>query len=369
MQPKNKSPQTVCVAMSGGVDSSVAAFLLQQEGFELIGIHLRFWHDPSTDASMPQKANKCCDAGALADARRIAHQLAIPFYVFDVSEDFYQQLVAPFFAAYQNNQTPNPCVRCNQFIKFGALWQKAESLGASYIATGHYAQIKKEEGGAYAIYRGRDDKKDQSYFLYRLSQEQLGRSLLPLGGYIKEEIFALAKQHELLPAHRKESQDLCFVQEDKIKPLLQRHLGEKAFKSGPIIDQASGKTLGSHQGLPSYTIGQRRGLQVGGQAEPLYVIDKNAKTNTLLVGQAAALKQTKISLTDLCFNLPQKPASGSKVDVRVRYRSTAQAATYYHDKNQDWLEFEQPQSALTPGQSAVFYQGTRLLGGGVMIAN
>jgi tRNA-specific 2-thiouridylase len=351
------SSQRVVVGMSGGVDSSVAAHLLKQQGYEVIGVTMKVW--PQDCISRAE--DKCCGPSAIADARGVAHTLGIPHYVVEESADFQAQVIDYFASEYQAGRTPNPCVLCNEKLKFGNLWRKARSFGASFIATGHYAIIERDGNRRAILRKGRDPRKDQSYFLFSLRQEQLLHSLMPLGAMSKPEIRDIARSIGLKVAEKEDSQEICFVPGQDYKAFLRGHLGEKQFHSGGIYDK-EGNYLAPHDGIEMFTIGQRKGLPGGSQA-PRYVIDIDPATSSVIVGDAADLIVDSFEIDRATWHtLPSAPA---EFTVKIRYGHAGAAATVTPlggDRAQVRLHL--PQRAVTPGQAAVFYDGDRVAGGG-----
>ncbi len=338
----------VIVAMSGGVDSSVSAALLKRAGFDIVGIMMKFWKD-GVDGK-----NRCCSVESEKLARLVAKKIGIPFYVVNVEKEFKKKVVDYFLSEYKKGNTPNPCVVCNKEIKFGFLIKKALSLGADFVATGHYASIKQGK-----LLKGVDKEKDQSYFLWQLNQEQLSYVLFPVGGYTKPEVRKLAKKFKLPTVQTPESQEVCFVQ-NTTNDFLKKYL---KTKPGKILD-ISGEIVGGHQGLWFYTIGQRRGLEI--PQGPYYVIDKNFKNNNLIVSKNKKdLDKKELVAENINWILPQKLPL--EVKVKIRYKSNfAKAKILSNGKNKVKIIFAKPQKAITPGQSAVFYKGSQLLGGGVI---
>ena len=348
--------QRVVVGMSGGVDSSVAAHLLKQQGFDVIGVTMKVW--PQDCISRAE--DKCCGPSAIADARGVAHALGIPHYVVEESTDFQAQVIDYFAAEYQAGRTPNPCVLCNEKLKFGNLWRKARSLGASFIATGHYAIIEHHAGRA-ILRKGRDPRKDQSYFLFSLRQEQLLHSLMPLGAMSKPEIRDIARSIGLKVAEKEDSQEICFVPGQDYKAFLRGHLGEKQFHAGGIYDKA-GNFLAPHEGIEMFTIGQRKGLP-GGSPRPQYVIDIDPATSSVIVGDAEDLIVESFELDRATWHtLPSSPVD---LTVKIRYGHPGAAATVTPlDADRARVHLHTPQRAVTPGQAAVFYDADRVAGGG-----
>jgi tRNA-uridine 2-sulfurtransferase len=340
--------QKVIVGMSGGVDSSVAAALLKQAGFDVIGIFMKFWKEGQAGD------NRCCSVESEKLARVVAEKIGIPFYVLNAEKDFKKAVVDYFIKEYKTGNTPNPCVVCNKEIKFGFLINKALSLGADFVATGHYARIKNGR-----LLKGKDKNKDQSYFLWQLDQKQLSHVLFPVGGYTKPEVRKLAKKFKLPTAETPESQEVCFIQ-DTTNNFLKKYL---KTKPGNIVDMA-GNILGKHNGLWFYTIGQRRGLEI--PQGPYYAINKDFKKNILVVSKDQKdLSKKELRARDVSFTLPQKLPINA--EVKIRYKSDFAKAKIVEDgKNKVKVVFTKPQRAITSGQSAVFYRGEELLGGGVI---
>jgi len=370
--PSAHPQRRVVVAMSGGADSSVAAALLVKEGYDVIGIMLRLWAAdvPADEActSVPAPAthfvhNRCCTPDAVEDARSVCAQLDIPFYLVNAERPFRTAVVDPFVSAYAAGLTPNPCLACNRYIRFGFLLRYAKSLGAQYLATGHYARVRRVNG-MYRLLKGTDYNKDQSYVLYMLEQEDLAAVLFPVGEYDKPTIREMAREFGLPVADKEDSQDLCFVAEGNYRQLLAEEVPE-ALKPGPILD-VEGRLLGTHRGLPLYTIGQRRGLGIT-TSKPLYVLKLQQRDNTLIVGPSAALETRDVEVESVHYVAGRPPAHPISVTAKVRYKSSEMPAMLVPlgvDKAR--LQFESPQRAVAPGQAAVFYDGDILLGGGTI---
>jgi tRNA-specific 2-thiouridylase len=352
----------VVLGMSGGVDSSVAGYLLKKQGYDVVGVTMKVW--PQDCISRAE--DKCCGPQAIADARAVAHSLGIPHYVVDEADQF-EKLVIDYFAAeYKSGRTPNPCVMCNEKVKFGNLWAKASAIGAQFIATGHYALVEHHPERA-VLRKGRDPRKDQSYFLFSLRQEQLQRALFPLGGMEKPEIRAIARELGLKTADKVDSQEICFVPGNDYKAFLRSHLGDGAeFQKGGIYDKA-GNRLGDHEGIEWFTIGQRKGLP-GGSAKPRYVIDIDPVSHRVIVGDAEDLVVGEFELTHTHWNpQPDGPAEGEPFDVTVKIRyahAGAEATVYPRANGEATVRLRAPQRAVTPGQAAVCYRGDEVLGGG-----
>ncbi|HLI25937.1 MAG TPA: tRNA 2-thiouridine(34) synthase MnmA [Chloroflexota bacterium] len=355
----------VLVGMSGGVDSSVAAALLVEAGYEVIGVTLNVWpeHDPTQ--ALVERADACCALGAVEDARRVAAQLGIPYYVLNFREVFRRTVMANFAAEYARGRTPNPCVRCNQFVKFDALLARAAALDADYVATGHYARIDRDPAsGRWRLRKAVDRHKDQSYVLYVLSQERLARTLFPLGERAKAEVRALAARLGLVTATKPESQEICFVPANDYRAYLAR-VAPETRRSGPIVDLA-GRVLGQHEGIAYYTIGQRRGLGLA-VGEPLYVVDILAEENTLVVGPREALFAEGCLVEDVNWVALPPLAEPLAAAARIRYRAE-EVACLLAPAGADQLvvRFAAPQRAVTPGQAIVFYADDVVLAGGTI---
>lgn len=347
----------VLVGMSGGVDSSVAAYLLKERGWDVIGVTMKVWPQDC----MSRAEDKCCGPQAVADARGVAHALGIPHYVVDEAADFERLVIDYFSSEYRAGRTPNPCVMCNEKLKFGNLWEKARALGADYIATGHYAIIAHEKSGT-VLRKGRDARKDQSYFLFSLSQNQLAHALTPLGGMTKEEIRVIARKLGLKVADKEDSQEICFVPGNDYKAFLRSHLGEGEFHPGGIYNTV-GKYLGPHEGIEMYTIGQRKGLP-GGSPQPLYVVDIDPASSRVIVGFEADLVREEFEVDRV--NWLQAPdKNGEEVTVKIRYaHAGALAWVQPLREGHAIVRLREPQRAITPGQAAVFYRGDKVVGGG-----
>lgn len=342
-------PKRVVIAMSGGVDSSVSAALLQRAGFEVVGVFMKFWSESIKNDS----ENRCCSSESESRARQVADIIGIPFYVFDFAKEFKKRIVDYFLKEYKEGRTPNPCVVCNKEIKFGLLLEKALAMDADFIATGHYVKKVKTK-----IFKAVDRQKDQSYFLWQLNQKQLQHVLFPLGDYTKDKVRRLARKFKLPVADTPESQEVCFVQ-TTLTDFLSRHI---KTKPGPILHDD--REIGQHKGLPFYTIGQRKGIGLSGG--PFYVVGKNLKRNTLIVSSSARDKKfysQKLNVKKLNWISGHAPKLPLKIKAQIRYRHQATAAAIVKKTE---VVFRKPQWAITPGQSVVFYKGEELLGGGVI---
>lgn len=368
--PDQRKKKRIVVAMSGGVDSSTTASLLVQEGHEVIGITLKLWTSRRQSENGKNANVSCCALEDFLDAKKVCRLLGIPHYTFDMEKNFKEKVVDDFLSEYLQGKTPNPCVRCNQFIKFDLLLKYAMALDADYLATGHYAKIEKSEsetGIEYRLCKAADSSKDQSYFLYMLNQEQLSKLVFPLGNYRKNEVREMAKKMNLSTAEKKESQDICFLEGRNYHDFIGENVQNKVIEQGPI-QMTNGKILGRHKGLPFYTIGQREKLGVA-VGHPLYVIKKNIKTNTLLVGtEPENLKENCFihSINWCSGKIPDQPI---KTQVKIRYRHPGSPATVIPVAEQTIkVVFDKPESSITPGQTAVFYDGNTVLGGGTVSA-
>jgi tRNA-specific 2-thiouridylase len=354
------SQARVVVAMSGGVDSSVAAALLVEQGYDVIGIMLRLWSATDNGGG---PANRCCALDAQYAAARVAESLGIPFYLVNVAHEFKRWVVDYFVAEYAAGRTPNPCIECNRQIRFDLLLRRALTLGADCLATGHYARVR-SQGGRYQLWRGVDRHKDQSYVLHVLGQAQLAHTLFPLGAYTKAQVRELAHERTLPVAERADSQDLCFVGAGSYRRFLAER-APQAFRPGPIRDRA-GRVLGQHRGLGRYTIGQRKGIGLSGP-ERLYVLALDPTDNALIVGPAAELG------LDLCLaqrvnwvaGAPPDNTFGATAKIRYRARDAPVTVTVL-DGDTARVRFDRPQRDVTPGQAIVFYRGEIVLGGGTI---
>lgn len=342
--------------MSGGVDSSVAAALLVREGYDVVGVTMKLFED---GADLPDRP--CCSLDATSDARRVAEQLGIPHYVLNMIDHFGRDVIADFVAEYARGRTPIPCVRCNTFTKFSDLVAKADGIGAEFVATGHYARVV--DG---ALHRGVDDNKDQTYFLWGINRGVLTRLMLPIGAMTKVETRALARELRLpRVADKPESQEICFVPGGDYVQILRRELGDSAPALSPgNIVTADGRVVGEHEGFARYTVGQRRGLP-GGSEEAQYVIALRPDTREVVVGPREALLGTRLAASGLNWLADAPPRVGDEVQVRIRHRAPLVPAIIESaDASGVSLTLLSPASAISPGQSAVFYDGTRVLGGG-----
>ncbi len=352
----------VVVGMSGGVDSSVAALLLKQQGYDVIGVMMKLADAP---VGQVQKHVSCCSIEDASDARRVAEHLAIPFYVLNAKQEFKKNVIDSFVQEYLSGKTPNPCVRCNDKIKFEYFYQKAKDLGADYIATGHY--VKKdyhEASGRWILKKAADLKKDQSYFLFTMTQEEIAKTLFPLADFTKERVREIALQQGIRTHDKKESQEICFVADNDHGGFIDRFYPTKTLPRGNFVNNR-GEVLGTHEGIHYYTIGQRRGTGVA-MGEKVYVQKINPQTHQITLATQDALWSKELLIQDVRWM--RQPESGSRIQVKIRYRHDgAEAQVNFLENNQVRIEFIEPQRAITPGQAAVFYDGDMLLGGGWII--
>ncbi len=352
--------------MSGGVDSSVAAALLRDRGFDVIGMTMNLFALPGAVCAS-EELRSCCGASARRDAGAVAAALGIHFFVADFRRTFERAVIEDFIAEYRIGRTPNPCLRCNQFVKFGPLLRRAARLGATGIATGHYARIDRDgANGRWRLRKGIDPDKDQSYFLYPLTQAELARTLFPVGGLRKTEVRALAARFGLPVAQKPESQEICFIPDDDYGRFLRERI-PGAFKPGPILD-GSGKTIGRHLGILNYTIGQRKGLGIAAP-RPLYVTTIDVERNAIIVGMNESLFRKRFIVAGLHWVALEGLAGPREAAVKIRYRhAEAPAVLHPESEGKVLVEFRTPQRAVTPGQAAVFYDGDIVLGGGTIEA-
>ena len=360
MQKNNKK---ILLAMSGGVDSSVAAFLLQQAGYEVIGITLKMWSYEKTYGGKPGTQS---DNDFIEDAQNLAKQLNIEHHIVDIQDAFADLIIQNFVDEYFAGRTPNPCVLCNPTMKFGTLFHYAEKLGCDKVATGHYLMLK-NENGRYYVSRGKDVTKDQSYVLWKMSQEQLSRCIFPLGELTKEEVKALAQSFGISSiAEKRESYDVCFIPNGDYRSFLQmqRPAACEALRGGVICD-TNGKWLGKHRGFPFYTIGQRKGLEVA-VGHPIYVTQLDIENNKVILGEKEDLLSQTLFVTDYNISKYETLPENFRAFVRIRYKDAGTMATITQIENKLRCDFDQPVSAVTPGQSAVFYDGEDVVGGGII---
>jgi tRNA-specific 2-thiouridylase len=361
--------------MSGGVDSSAAAAILQEQGHELVGFTMQLWNQRrgiSVDENGEPLPSRCCSLDDVYDARRVAEELGFPFYVLNLEKEFERDVVQPFVNSYLNGETPIPCVACNSRLKFASLDKLATSLGCEKVATGHYARVEfDEETNRYRLLRGRDPNKDQSYFLWELTQDQLSRAMFPLGEMSKPDARDAARRHDLAVAEKKESQEICFVPDGDYSGFIDRYLEAEQQTNrlpgeGEIVT-SSGAVLGKHTGIHRYTIGQRRGIGIA-DSRPLYVLNVDAASNKVVVGYDDELLSDEFTAAGVNWIAVENPSKPVRAEVRVRYRHTAAPATITPlPDNRARVTLDEPQRAITPGQATVFYRGDEVAGGGWIV--
>lgn len=347
------------IAMSGGVDSSVAAYLMQQAGYRCMGATMRLF-----EAEQEQPESTCCSLEQVEDARAVAHRLGIPYYVFNFKDDFRRHVMDAFVRDYESGLTPNPCVACNRHLKFDRLLRRALELECQYVVTGHYARITRQPDGRYLLCKAVDTARDQTYFLYSLTQEQLSHVLFPLGELTKPEVREIARAQGFVNARKRDSQDICFVPDGDYPAFLERYTGRHR-QSGDFLD-LQGNVIGRHRGAVAYTIGQRKGLALS-VGHPVYVCGKDMAANTVTIGENSDLMRTALLADDWVFSALDAPREPLRCHAKARSRMTEQPATVYPAENGVFrVEFDTPQRALTPGQAIVLYDGDVVLGGGTI---
>ena len=352
------------VAMSGGVDSSVAAGLLRREGYDVIGITLRLWEEEPS-CRVENNVHACCSLDSVDDAKTVATILGIPHYTLDFRDMFRRDVIDYFVDLYARGETPNPCIACNKFIKFGLLWEQAQQFGADFLATGHYARVVYDEKRQlYTLRRGDDLHKDQTYVLYQLTQDILPHLLFPMAHIEKARARELAKQWKLPVFNKPESQDICFIPDNDYKGFLER-VSPDIFKAGDFVD-IRGKVVGRHKGIAAYTVGQRRGLGIGGPGGPYYVIALDKVHNRVVVGGERDLFSTRVRAKSATW-VEETPTKPFRAYGKIRYAAEEAACRVYPDGDGLEAEFDKPQRAVTAGQALVLYDGDRVLGGGVII--
>lgn len=367
LKPVEPNGKRVMVAMSGGVDSSVAALLLHQQGYEIIGLMLRLWGgEQGYEDEFGFKHNGCCTPDAVEDARGLAGALGAPFYLKNLEQNFYDAVVDPFIQSYLDGQTPNPCLNCNRTVRFTHLLNLATMLGADYLATGHYARIRQDEEGQYELLKGVDPKKDQSYVLHSLTQDKLARLLFPVGEMEKEKVRELAADYGLPTASKHDSMDLCFIASGDYRDFLLRHAPEGAIRPGPVLFRGE-KKVGEHRGLPFYTIGQRRGLGIGWH-QPLYVLGADRSQNALIVGHKTDLRTETVEIERVNWIAGAPPDNTFETTARCRYKGKEVPCTVeITGETTAHVIFHAPQRAINPGQGCVFYDDEVCVGGGIFV--
>lgn len=361
--------EKVLVAMSGGVDSSVAAYLLQQQGYACIGVTMRLYENET--AGIP-RGHTCCSLDDVEDARAVAYDLGMPYYVLNFTEEFDEKVIRKFVQVYQNGGTPNPCIDCNRYLKFDHLLNRARELGCDYIATGHYVQRWQDENGRWGLRKNDDPGKDQSYVLYSLTQDQLAHTLFPLGGMHKDAVRAIAEEQGLCNARKHDSQDICFVPDGDYAAFLERYTGQP-MQPGNFVDE-QGHVIGRHKGAARYTIGQRKGLGIGGRRESLFILATDTAQNVIYVGEGDShpglwRPALHIAPGEIHWVNPARalsPGQSARFSVRIRYRQPLQEATLFVRDQGAYILFDTPQRGITPGQFAAWYDGDELVGSGII---
>ena len=350
------------IAMSGGVDSSVAALLTKEKGIDCIGCTMKLYEAGDTDLP-PEESRTCCSLDDTEDARSVAFRLGMPFYAFNYKEEFRDKVMNKFAESYEMGETPNPCIDCNKYLKFGRLYERAEVLGCDYIVTGHYARIEKQ-GEKYVLKRALDESKDQSYVLYNLTQELLAHTLFPLGELTKKEAREIAEKNGFVNAHKPDSQDICFVPDGDYASVVEKLTG-KTPEPGNFVDK-EGNVLGEHKGIINYTIGQRKGLGLA-MGHPVFVCAICPENNTVVIGENEDLMKREVLVKDFNWISGEVPGEPVRCTAKTRYRMKDQPAVIYPlEDGGAKIVFDEPQRAITRGQSAVAYDGDMVLGGGVI---
>lgn len=353
----------VVVGMSGGVDSSVAAYLLKEQGYDVIGVTMQIWQD---EPVLTEGENGgCCGLSAVDDARRVAEQLKIPYYVMNFKQEFKKNVMDYFVSEYCAGRTPNPCIACNRYVKWEALLKRSLDIGADYIATGHYAQIERLESGRYSLKRAAAVRKDQTYALYNLTQEQLKHTLMPVGAYEKTQIRAIAEREGLRVAHKPDSQEICFVPDNDYAGFIERSTGKRSLAGNFVTPE--GKVIGTHRGIIHYTVGQRKGLNLS-LGYPVFVLEIRPETNEVVIGDGTQVFSERVYADQVNLMLREEIEDGMRVTGKIRYNHSGAPCRLYKKEN-GVLEciFDEPQRAVTPGQALVLYEGEYVLGGGTII--
>ena len=355
--------KTVVVGMSGGVDSSVAAYLLKEQGYDVIGVTMQIWQEE--DSCTVEENGGCCGLSAVEDARRVAQKLDIPYYVMNFRKEFQKQVIDYFTREYLEGRTPNPCIACNRYVKWESLLKRSLEIGADYIATGHYARVEQLPNGRYAIRNSVTAKKDQTYALYNLTQEQLARTLMPVGAYTKDEIRKIAEKAGLPVAHKKDSQEICFVPDNDYAGFIKNSTGKTIPKGNFVL--ADGKVIGEHQGIIHYTIGQRKGLNLS-MGHPVFVTKIRPDSNEVVIGENEDLFVNTLICDRVNFMAMEGLEEEVRLKAKIRYNHPgAECVISPAEDGKVRVTFDQPQRAITPGQAVVFYQGEYVAGGGIIL--
>lgn len=353
----------VVVGLSGGVDSSVAAYLLKKKGYDVIGVTMQIWQEEEQE--FQEENGGCCGLSAVDDARRVAQILDIPYYVMNFRKEFKEKVIDYFNEEYLQGRTPNPCIACNRYVKWESLLKRSLDIGADYIATGHYARVERLPNGRYAIRNSVTAKKDQTYALYNLTQEQLSRTLMPVGEYTKEEIRQIAQEAGLPVAHKKDSQEICFVPDNDYAKFIEESTGKKIEEGNYVLE--NGTVIGKHKGIIHYTIGQRKGLNLS-MGHPVFVTEIKPDSNEVVIGENEDLFVTDLVCDRVNFMAIDHLEEGKEFTAKIRYNHPGAACTL-EDLGEGKVKvlFREPQRAVTPGQAVVFYQGEYVAGGGIIL--
>lgn len=353
----------VVVGLSGGVDSSVAACLLKKQGYEVIGVTMQIWQEE--DSGLQEENGGCCGLSAVEDARRVAQKLDIPYYVMNLRREFKENVIDYFTSEYLAGRTPNPCIACNRYVKWESLLKRSLDIGADYIATGHYARVEQLPNGRYAIRNSVTAKKDQTYALYNLTQEQLSRTLMPVGEYTKDEIRKIAEEEGLPVAHKKDSQEICFVPDNDYAGFIEKSTKRTILKGNYVL--ADGSVIGQHKGIIHYTIGQRKGLNLS-MGHPVFVTEIRPETNEVVIGEHEDLFVKSLLCDRVNFMAIADIDEETSFMAKIRYNHPGAPCRLRREgKDRIQVIFEEPQRAVTPGQAVVFYQGEYVAGGGIII--
>lgn len=359
----NEKKEKVVIGMSGGVDSSVAAYLLKKAGYDVIGVTMQIWQEESVQVQ--EENGGCCGLSAVDDAGRVAQMLEIPYYVMNFRKEFKENVIDYFIAEYLQGHTPNPCIACNRYVKWEALLDRSMEIGADYIATGHYAQIEKLPNGRYALKKSATDAKDQTYALYNLTQEQLSHTLMPVGQYTKDEIRRIAEDIGLLVANKPDSQEICFIPDNDYAAFIEENT-DKKIEEGNFVD-LNGNVIGRHKGITHYTIGQRKGLNLS-MGKPVFVVEICPETNEVVIGDNSDVFSDRLKCNHINFMSIADLEGEMEVTAKIRY-SHKGAKAKIRKIDEDMIEciFKEPQRASTPGQAVVFYDGEYVVGGGTIV--